>query len=102
MSQVVSLHFPFFPFCTFLFPFLAFLSPVAGPALLPSDVHQHHQEKSGLCRAADGAWEDKMLSCIREQFLFELRGEETRCKPSTEERAARLLQACLCFFPPGG
>lgn len=83
MSQVVSLNFPFLPFCAFLFPFLAFPSPVSGPTLLPSDVHQHRQEKSGLCRAAEGAREDKMLSCTREQFLFELRGEETRGKPST-------------------
>lgn len=82
VSQVVSLHFPSFPFHAFLFPFLALPSSVAGPSLLPSDVHQCRQEESGLCRAMDGAQEDKMLSCTRKQFLFELRWEEARGKPS--------------------
>lgn len=81
VSKVVSLHFLSFTFRAFLFPFLALPSPVARQGFpLPSEVHQCRQ-KSGLCRATGGAWEDKMLSCTGEQFLFELRWEEVRAEP---------------------
>lgn len=53
VSLVVSLHFPSFPSRAFLFSFLALPRPVAGPAPLPSDVHQWWQEESGLCRAVE-------------------------------------------------
>lgn len=66
VSLVVSLHFPSFPSRAFLFSFLALPRPVAGPAPLPSDVHQWWQEETGLCRAVEGAREDKMLSCTRD------------------------------------
>lgn len=88
MSPVVSLHFPSFPLHTFLFPFLALPSPVAGPAMLPSDVHQCCQEENKLCRAADGAQEDKTLSCTREQLLFELRRRKREASHWLEDRAA--------------
>lgn len=66
VSLVVSLHFPSFPSRAFLFSFLALPRPVAGPAPLPSDVHQWWQEETGLCRAVEGGREDKMLSCTRD------------------------------------
>lgn len=97
MSPVVSLHFPSFPLHTFLFPFLALPSPVVGPAPLLSDVDQCCQEENKLRRAADGAQEDKTLSCSREQLLFELRREEARGEPSAGRESSCLPRLIRAF-----
>lgn len=81
MSCVVFLHFPSFPFCAFSFLFSLLLSffffsffflaghsstilpflPFPGLWLDQLLSHQCWQEESGVCRAVEGAWEDKML-----------------------------------------
>ena len=72
MSQVV-----------FLLSFPCFSLPLSSPSQPCGWTSSTPiRRRSGLCRAMDGAQDDKMLSCTREQFLSELRSEEARGEPS--------------------
>lgn len=79
MSQEVSLSFP--SFMLFSSPFLSFPALWLDQLRSHQMLHQSCQEEKELCRAMDGAQEDKTLSCTREQFLFELRRAEARNEP---------------------